>query len=98
MSVTPFDIKTILLAKHTQHVVLIHFPVALFIAGMAFDLVTQWTKQRGLADAANLLLNFDGAHDRAGNPRVAVRTRWAETQGHPAGAPGTGAARTEAMQ
>jgi hypothetical protein len=30
MSVTPFDLKTILLAKHTQHVVLIHFPVALF--------------------------------------------------------------------
>jgi hypothetical protein len=56
MSVTPFDIKTILLAKHTQHVVLIHFPIALFIAGMAFDLVTQWTKRRGLADAANLLL------------------------------------------
>jgi uncharacterized membrane protein len=58
MRINPFDIKTILLAKHAQHVVLIHFPIALFIAGVAFDLVAQWTKRRGLADAAyyNLLL------------------------------------------
>ena len=33
-----FDLKTALLAKHAQHVVLIHFPVALFIAAVAFDL------------------------------------------------------------
>lgn len=58
MTVNPFDIKTILLAKHAQHVVLIHFPIALFIAGVAFDLVARWTKRRGLADAAyyNLLV------------------------------------------
>lgn len=58
MRVDPFDIKTILLAKHAQHVVLIHFPIALFIAGAAFDLAAQWTKRRGLAEAAyyNLLL------------------------------------------
>jgi uncharacterized membrane protein len=58
MSVNPFDIRTILLAKHAQHVVLIHFPIALFIAGVGFDLVAQKTKQRGLASAAyyNLLL------------------------------------------
>ena len=30
MSVNPFDIKQALLAKHAQHVVLIHFPIALF--------------------------------------------------------------------
>ena len=58
MSVNPFDITTILLAKHAQHVVLIHFPIALFITGVAFDLVAQWTKRRDVADAAyyNLLL------------------------------------------
>src|SRR5271156_595279 len=58
MSVNPFDIKTILLAKHAQHVVLIHFPIALFIVGVTFDLIAQWTKRRGLADAAyyNLLV------------------------------------------
>jgi uncharacterized membrane protein len=58
MRVNPFDIKTILLAKHAQHVVLIHFPIALFIVGVTFDLIAQWTKRRGLADAAyyNLLV------------------------------------------
>jgi len=36
----PFDLHTILLAKHAQHVVLIHFPIALFAAGVAFDLLS----------------------------------------------------------
>src|SRR5712692_2892245 len=55
--VNPFDLKTVLLAKHAQHVVLIHFPIALFISAVAFDLIAQWTKRRGVADAAyyNLL-------------------------------------------
>lgn len=47
-----FDIKELLLAKHAQHVVLIHFPIALFIVGVAFDLVAQWTKRQALAMAA----------------------------------------------
>ena len=56
--VNPFDLKTLLLAKHAQHVVLIHFPIALFIAAVAFDLIAHWTKRRGLTDAAyyNLLV------------------------------------------
>jgi uncharacterized membrane protein len=56
--VNPFDIKTLLLAKHAQHVVLIHFPIALFIAAVAFDYLAQWTKNHVLAAAAyfNLLL------------------------------------------
>jgi len=55
--VNPFDLKTVLLAKHAQHVVLIHFPIALFIAAVAFDLIAHFTKRRGLTDAAyyNLL-------------------------------------------
>jgi len=48
----PFDIKTVILAKHAQHVVLIHFPIALFIVGVAFDFLAQWTKQRSLASVA----------------------------------------------
>jgi uncharacterized membrane protein len=54
----PFDLKAALLARHAQHVVLIHFPIALFIASVALDLASQWTKRRGLAEAAyyNLLL------------------------------------------
>lgn len=56
--VNPFDPKTVLLAKHAQHVVLIHFPIALFIAAVAFDLMAHWTKRRGLTEAAyyNLLV------------------------------------------
>jgi|SRR6266567_6042919 len=55
--VNPFDFRTALLAKHAQHVVLIHFPIALFITAVGFDLTAQWTKRRGLATAAyyNLL-------------------------------------------
>ena len=34
MSVNPFEIKTVLLAKHAQHVVLVHFPIALFVAAV----------------------------------------------------------------
>jgi uncharacterized membrane protein len=53
----PFDPKTVFLAKHAQHVVLIHFPIALFLAAVAFDFLAQWTQRRGLGDAAyyNLL-------------------------------------------
>jgi uncharacterized membrane protein len=53
----PFDLKTVFLAKHAQHVVLIHFPIALFISAAVFDLIAHWTKRRSLADTAyyNLL-------------------------------------------
>src|SRR5204863_8940727 len=56
--VNPFDLKTVLLAKHAQHVVLIHFPIALFITAVAFDLVGTWMKGTGLTQAAyyNLLV------------------------------------------
>ena len=56
--VNPFDLKTAFLAKHAQHIVLIHFPIAMFISAVAFDLIAQWTKRRGLADTAyyNLLV------------------------------------------
>jgi len=48
----PFDIKAALLAKHAQHVVLIHFPIALFIAGTVFDFLAHWTRRQFLAAAA----------------------------------------------
>jgi len=58
MSENPFDIKTVFLAKLAQHVVLIHFPIALLTVAVAFDFLAQWTKNRALAEAAyfNLLL------------------------------------------
>jgi uncharacterized membrane protein len=55
--VNPFDFKAAMSARHAQHVVLIHFPIALFITAVGFDVIAHWTKRRGLADAAyfNLL-------------------------------------------
>ena len=52
----PFDIKTVLFAKHAQHVVLIHFPIALFIIGVLFDFLAHRAKRRVLAAAAYLNL------------------------------------------
>jgi uncharacterized membrane protein len=53
----PFDLKSALLARHAQHVVLIHFPIALFITSVAFDVMALWKGSRTLAAAAycNLL-------------------------------------------
>jgi uncharacterized membrane protein len=48
----PFSIHETLLARHAQHVVLIHFPIALFLTGVAFDFTAQWTKRGTLAAAA----------------------------------------------
>jgi len=54
----PFDLKSALLAKHAQHVVLIHFPIALLLAGVAFDFAAEWSKKQALAAVAyyNLLI------------------------------------------
>ena len=43
--VNPFDPKTVLLAKHAQHVVLVHFPIALFLTAVGFDVAAQWAKK-----------------------------------------------------
>jgi uncharacterized membrane protein len=55
---SPFDLKTVFLAKHAQHVVLVHFPIALFMTAVAFDLLAYWMKRPSLEDAAyrNLLV------------------------------------------
>jgi uncharacterized membrane protein len=50
--VNPFDPKTVLLAKHAQHVVLVHFPIALFFTAAGFDFAAQWTKKPLLATVA----------------------------------------------
>ena len=52
MTVNPFDLKSALLAKHAQHVVLVHFPIALFITSFIFDLLAFWTGIRSLSKAA----------------------------------------------
>lgn len=50
--VNPFDLRTILLAKHAQHVVLIHFPIALFMAGVGLDLLSRGERDSQFAGAA----------------------------------------------
>jgi uncharacterized membrane protein len=54
----PFDLRTVLLAKHAQHVALIHFPMALYIAAVALDLVGVWTKREDFAAAGYFNLSL----------------------------------------
>lgn len=56
-SPNPFDLKAALLARHAQHPVIIHFPIALFIASVVFELLAIWRKQPLFASVAyyNLL-------------------------------------------
>jgi uncharacterized membrane protein len=48
----PFSFETVLLAKHAQHVVLIHFPIALFISAVVFDWIAMRTKKSEFAETA----------------------------------------------
>jgi len=59
--VNPFDLRTILLAKHAQHVVLIHFPIALFMTGVGFDLLSRGKRQSQLASVAYWNLSIAAA-------------------------------------
>ncbi len=48
----PWDIRAAIFAKHAQHVVLIHFPIALCLTGVLFDVAATWTKRKDLATVA----------------------------------------------
>jgi uncharacterized membrane protein len=37
---SPFDLKSVLLAKHAQHVAMVHFPIALIVVSVLFDLLS----------------------------------------------------------
>jgi len=62
-SPNPFDLKAALLAGHAQHPVIIHFPIALFIASAVFELLAVWRKQPLFASVAyyNLIATGLGA-------------------------------------
>jgi uncharacterized membrane protein len=49
---SPFDPRAFLLARHAQHVVLIHFPIALFIIAVMFDVLGAWRRSTELARVA----------------------------------------------
>jgi len=51
-SPNPLDLKAALLAGHAQHPVIIHFPIALFIASVVFDVLAIWRKQPLFASVA----------------------------------------------
>jgi uncharacterized membrane protein len=48
----PFDVKAALLQGHAQHPVLVHFPIALFIASAVFEALAVWRKQPVFAAVA----------------------------------------------
>src|SRR5215469_10421282 len=50
----PFDPRTVLLARHAQHVVFVHFPIALFLTGTLFDLAAKQTKRAAMSQAAKV--------------------------------------------
>ena len=58
IAVNPFSLRTVFLAKHAQHVVLIHFPIALFITGVGFDVFSRGKRGSQLAGAAYLNLSL----------------------------------------
>src|SRR5260370_30293874 len=57
----PLSLQTIFQAKHAQHVVLIHFPIALFIIGVVFDLLSRGNRDSQLSNAAYLNLSVAAA-------------------------------------
>jgi uncharacterized membrane protein len=59
--VNPFDPRTILLAKHAQHVVLIHFPIALFMTGVGLDLLSRGNPNSQFSAAAYWNLSIAAA-------------------------------------
>jgi uncharacterized membrane protein len=56
-AVNAFDLKAALLARHAQHPVIVHFPIALFIMSALFEALAVWRKQPMFASVAyfNLL-------------------------------------------
>src|SRR5258708_9442050 len=52
----PFDPRSILLARHAQHVVLIHFPIALFVSGVVLDFLSRGKSISKFATAAYINL------------------------------------------
>ena len=50
--VSPFDLKTALFAKNAQHPVIVHFPIALFIISLLFDVLGVWKKNPALRTTA----------------------------------------------
>jgi uncharacterized membrane protein len=51
-AVNAFDLRAALMARHAQHPVIVHFPIALFIASAVFEALAVWRKQPLFATVA----------------------------------------------
>lgn len=60
-SENPFDLHTLLLPKHAQHPVIVHFPIALFVISLFFDFIAFMRRDRALAAAGYLNLTVAAA-------------------------------------
>ena len=48
----PFDPRTVLFAKHAQHVVLVHFPIGLCLTAVIFEALGKWRANASLLTAS----------------------------------------------
>jgi len=77
----PFDLRAILLAKHAQHVVLIHFPIALFMTGVGLDLASRGKRESQLTAAAYYRGGDRHPDIVDGTVGLALRSRRSKNQG-----------------
>src|SRR5215813_7271037 len=49
---SPFDPRTVLFAKHAQHVVLVHFPIGLCLTSVIFEVLGKWRSNAALISAS----------------------------------------------
>lgn len=82
---SPFDPRSVLLAKHAQHVVLVHFPIALTITAIVFEWLAVWkpgSRSAALTDAAYWNLTAAAATSMAAVATGLLAWRW-ELEGAP---------------
>jgi uncharacterized membrane protein len=75
----PFDLRSALLAKHAQHVVLVHFPIALTMTAIAFEWIAAWrpgSHGSALAEAAYWNLTVAAAVSVAAVATGLLAWRW----------------------
>jgi uncharacterized membrane protein len=78
----PFDLKAALLAKHAQHVVLIHFPIALYLSGTVFDVCARIFRKSGLAEVARWNFLFAAAMSIPAAATGLLAWQWALERKH----------------
>jgi len=49
---SPFDPRSVLFAKHAQHLVLVHFPIGLCLTSTIFEVLGKWRSNAALISAS----------------------------------------------